>query len=116
MQATPLCPPEMNWMADNVLELSEVLDDMQTPPDPITSADSVTVEIWDRDTNTELTTVSPVTLSQVGSTNAWRQSVLVNAANGFSQNQRLVLIFIFDGGAGLQGRFYALPVVAQATS
>lgn len=116
MQATPLCPSEMNWMADNVLELSEVLDDMQEPPAEITSANLVTVEIWDRDTDTELTDISPVTLTQVGATNVWRESVLVNEANGFADKQRLVLVFIFDGGAGLQGRFVALAVVASATS
>jgi hypothetical protein len=111
MQATPLCPSEMGWLMDNVLELASVQDDMQDPAADITSANSVTVEIWDRDTDQELA-VSPVTLSQVGVTNAWRESILVNDANGFSQKQRLVLIFIFDGGAGLQGRFYALAVVA----
>ncbi len=112
MQATPLCPSEMGWLMDNVLELTDVQDDMQEPPADITSANSVTVEIWDRDTDQELT-VSPVTLSQVGLTNTWRESVFSDASNGFAENQRLVLIFIFDGGPGLQGRFYAYAVVPK---
>lgn len=116
VQATPLCPSEMNWEADNVLELADVLDDMQDPPAEITSADAVSCEIYDKATGNELTTVSPVALAQVGGLNKWRSSVLTNAANGFSQNQRLSLVFIFDGGAGLHGRFEALAVVASATS
>ena len=115
VQATPLCPSEMNWEADNVLELADVLDDMQTPPAEITSATLVTCEIYDRGTGLAVT-ASPVTLNQVGSTNTWRESVLTNAANGFAHNQRLLLVFIFDGGAGLHGRFTALAVVGSATS
>lgn len=116
VQATPLCPAELNFDADNVLELADVMDEMQDPPAEITSATLVTCEIWDRETDTELTAVSPVTLNQVGATNHWRNSVLVNAANGFAINQRLMLVFIFDGGVGLRGRFVALAVVVSATS
>lgn len=116
VQATALCPKELNWEADNVLELADVLDEMQDPAAEITSADEVTCEIYDRETGDELTAVSPVTLSQVGSTNHWRESVLVNAANGFTERMRLKLVFLFDGGVGLQGRFVAFGVVASATS
>lgn len=116
VQATPLCPSPMNWLADNVLELADVMDDMQEPPGEITSADSVTCEVWDRETNQELTVISPVTLNQVGVTNKWRSSVLTNPANGFSENQRLRLVYLFDGGAGLHGRFVALGLVSSATS
>lgn len=113
MRATPLCPAALNWNADNILELADVMDDLPETPTEITSANSVECHLYDADTGIELPSISPVSLSQVGSTNHWRASVLVNEANNFAPNQRISYVFEFDGGAGLTGTFYALGVVEK---
>jgi hypothetical protein len=116
MKANARCPDELAWNSDNVLDLDEVLDDMASPPAAITSATSVECSIFDADNDSELTAVSPVTLNQVGSTNHWRNTVTVNADNGFTRKQRLRLVYTFDGGAGLLGEFEAFGIVAAAVN
>lgn len=114
--AKPICPSELGWNADNVFELDKVLDELAgTPGTPITVATNVSVAIFDLGTGLEISG-SPVALAQVGGTNHWRQTVLVNAGAGFTQDQRLRLEFTFDGGTGLRGFFEALAVVATSIS
>lgn len=115
MRATPLCPQTLRWLADNILELADVMDELPDTPVPITAANSVVCAIFDEQTDTELTAVSPVTLSQVGAENRWRESVYVDSSNGFSERQRLRLEFTFDGGVGLHGFFEAFAIVSSAT-
>ncbi len=116
MKANATCPDELPWNATGVLDLDEVVDEIAGLSTPITSADLVTCSIFDADDDTELSTVSPVTLNQVGGTNHWRNTVDVTAANGFSRKQRLRLVYTFDGGASLLGEFETLGVVAASVN
>jgi hypothetical protein len=116
MKANATCPDELPWNATGVLDLAEVVDEIAGASTPITSANSVVCSIFDADTGDELTVVSPVTLNQVASTNHWRNTVDVTAANGFSRKQRLRLVYTFDGGASLLGEFETLGVVAASAN
>jgi hypothetical protein len=115
MKVNALCPDEMAWESDNVLDLDVVVDDLDPDPVPITAATSVSVSIFDADDDQEVT-ISPITLIQVGTTNHWRATVLVNATNGFSRRQRLRLIYDFDGGPGLVAQFEGLAQVTGSAS
>lgn len=116
MKANTTCPDELPWNATAVLDLDEILDDLTDPGTPITSATSVTCSLYDVETGDELTAISPVTLSQVGSTNHWRESIDVTAANGFARKQRIRAVYHFNGGALLLGEFESLGVVGAAVN
>lgn len=115
MTANALCPDALAWNSTNVLDLSDVVDDLTDPATAITSAVSVVANIFDIDAD-ELLGVSPIALLQVGGTNHWQATVDVTEANGFHRGQRIRVEFTFDGGADLLGTFEALGQVAGASN
>lgn len=115
MRANTTCPDELPWNATGVLDLADILDELTDPGTPIVSATSVVCQLFDLADGSELA-VSPVTLAQVASTNHWRQSIDITAANGFARKQRLQLVYTFNGGALLLGVFESLGVVVAAVN
>lgn len=98
------CAIELRFNSDNDLSLEDVIDERTGTP--VTDAATVSVAIFDEDTDTELG-ISPIGLSQLGppDDDSFRSSIFADAVGGFSENQRLRLEFSYDAGAGKRAFF-----------
>ena len=107
-----LCPLELKWQSDAVLDVAAV-DDLVTPPVELTSGTaSVDLDIFDADTGLQVGTTFAA--AQVGGTNVWRVLVFIDATTSFSQGQRLSLRWTYDDGSGLRGYSETPAIVSTA--
>jgi hypothetical protein len=107
-----LCPLELKWQGDAVLDVAAV-DDLVTPPVDLTSGTAtVTLDVFDADTGALIGAPHPA--AQVGGTNVWRVLLFIDTSTGFAQDQRLSLRWTYDDGAGLRGYSETPAIVSTA--